>query len=698
MIDQFCYDVCAAAIAEAERRQVPRWIPGEELDTGGRQVGSLSSSCWVTLGTGEYFVRWRRELLDFVVNEAVAFEDRALWYARQESVLEKVFGEFFAGADNAPVLVWVSPLWPLPPPALPGKQQLKLRDVPHSPQLLGVAKDVHQFAFTYQTGKSVGIDLDKLLMFYPRDRDREPGLHLLIRHKEGVDPQGNTPVQFRESALCLASALEDTWWLKRAYVPVLSGLRLDQPKSVDLVPLPGKLQGWLRIRNVIAFRLHSWETNADPWVEQLAVTFHPDTALVTNITASEGKRFSHALQTYPLFRTCLDQWFNAGHGTSGGHRLRTAGPEPRLKVWGGIAMPRLSSSGEHRGEGALDVPSSLWHPRIADRIIGLNPREGALPQNEVPHETRPSQPGPSVVNPVMERLEGEYARIAEGSQARHEGRGMLTNQLYLLEEIRAHIKDAITEEIHRERAALHDRMERLERQMDALVPDIGAKLATLECTGLRTTELQDAVQAVGRLVQSLAEETRRNRQELDVFATQLQVALPQQVSSILAPHFVEFKEETHRFIAHTVGEALAGNGVPSPTAGTRNGSSQLSGLPALEGKAAEVFEQLKTLSGNDAGARQQAQALINTFVGKPVTRQFTLHLQHFLREHSWRITCIKPGCRKAAAVIWQQNSECIQGGSLRCTHLAESGKSTTHGSMSVFREVSLLPYSDRRIK
>lgn len=165
------------------------------------------------------------------------------------------------------------------------------------------------------------------------------------------------------------------------------------------------------------------------------------------------------------------------------------------------------------------------------------------------------------------------------------------------------------------------------------------------------------------------------------------------------------REEMERRFVQTleavIESKLAAGGFGSvtrrPLASPHNGSPGLAELPALEGKAAELFEQLKTVTGTDAGARQQAQEILNTYVGQPVTREFTLHFQHFLKEHGWRIKCLKRGCREPAAPVWQRDERRSTGGYLRCTHMDDdSGTSAKHGSMATFRAVTLVEYRDRR--
>jgi hypothetical protein len=146
-------------------------------------------------------------------------------------------------------------------------------------------------------------------------------------------------------------------------------------------------------------------------------------------------------------------------------------------------------------------------------------------------------------------------------------------------------------------------------------------------------------------------------------------------------------------VTDAVAERVAGR-LPS---NLRNARAKPAELPPLEGKAAEVFEKLKAITGTDAEARRQAQEVLNTYVGEPVTREFTFHFQHFLKEHGWRIVCLKKGCRQPAAPVWQRNERNKMGGRLECRHVdGDSGRSAKHGSMTTFRAVTLVEYRDRR--
>lgn len=122
-------------------------------------------------------------------------------------------------------------------------------------------------------------------------------------------------------------------------------------------------------------------------------------------------------------------------------------------------------------------------------------------------------------------------------------------------------------------------------------------------------------------------------------------------------------------------------------------------LPPLEGRAAEVFEQLRSITGTDADARQQAQRTLSTYSGELVTQVFTLHLKHYLKEKGWWIKCLKKGCRKPATPLWQKDIKRRLGGQFQCSHRGNKpGTATRHGGMTKFRTITLVEYRDQRLK
>jgi hypothetical protein len=162
----------------------------------------------------------------------------------------------------------------------------------------------------------------------------------------------------------------------------------------------------------------------------------------------------------------------------------------------------------------------------------------------------------------------------------------------------------------------------------------------------------------------------------------------------LAEHWQQEFEEIKQFLTRTVQEAVAQTAARATA--TDSPARRVSDLPPLDGKAAEVFEQLKAIKGTDAAARRQVQTKLAELKGEPISEALATALKQIASERDWSFVC--PACGAAASILWIRKEDCSEGGYIQFSHPEPPKPQVKHAGSTTLPPVQFVPRVDRRRK
>lgn len=110
----------------------------------------------------------------------------------------------------------------------------------------------------------------------------------------------------------------------------------------------------------------------------------------------------------------------------------------------------------------------------------------------------------------------------------------------------------------------------------------------------------------------------------------------------------------------------------------------------LKPKEREVLQGILDLPED---AFSEAEQLIASIIGSPMTEAFAKSFAAVMTQKKWAVACGK--CEKPSAIYWSAGQRYAEGGRGQFSHAGKNG-SDKHGSLSVIPELQFLKKIDRR--
>lgn len=287
------------------------WIGSDELDTGGRRLGSLPIRNWLLLAPEREFANWSDLLVDRLFGPRLPPEGKDDWGRQRSFLQEYVFRQFFRQGSDLPALVWATPLWFLNTSAFTLPAKAKVIDKPGRLEKIG-SRSVRNSGVEIRLGK------DRTLVFpvrrshfhYERAQEQDNQSRCqLVKNKtrsREIKIRGQDKLFITEDVLsqaCLSGPLD---------APVLQSGKLPVHWSFYRVGPTGPFLNEVVLTLALVIPMDNSRRHA--WVDHLTLFLSRQDARCHEICATTGWDFGSFVALHPGLGLALKKKVALGGG------------------------------------------------------------------------------------------------------------------------------------------------------------------------------------------------------------------------------------------------------------------------------------------------------------------------------------------------------------------------------------------------